>query len=145
MRTYRDAYPGKALIGYVAGVGPLPILMAGGAYAIYNYDGLGSSPDKKSFNSFVRTKLPELWRMNPDDEVADPKENWCLSDPGKRYLIYSLKGGRIEAVIKKGSYQYQWFDNDGNALSKSSLIKIKKNETTKFTTPEGNPALLLLD
>ena len=143
VREYRDRYSEKALIAYVAGVGPLPIMMAGGAYAIYQYDGLTESPKMSSFNHFIKTNLSgDLWKMDPDDHVVvDPKNNWCLSDHEKTYLIYTLDG-HVAARFAKGNYKYRWFSPEGDILTNYENMDTAGN--ISLTSPEKNPALLLI-
>lgn len=146
VREYKALYPDKALMAYVAGVGPMPILMAGGAYAISSYDGMNASKGMGHFIKFVNENLAEeLWKMDADDNVvADSENNWCLSEAGKTYLICSLGGKKVKAKIKKGNYEYGWFDYNGNRLTDSGRIEITTNQATEFSPPQNKPSLLLI-
>jgi hypothetical protein len=144
IREYKDVYPDKALIGYVAGVGPLPILMAGGAYAIYQYDGLQASPKNNVFNDFVSTHLADfLWKMEPADYlVADSDKTWCMANPGNEYLFFSLYGAGVEATLEEGDYSYRWFSPEGKVLTDFKKVKIR--DKLLMIPPDKKPLLLLV-
>ncbi len=80
MREYTDRYPDKAILGWHSGVGPIPILMAGGAQALMRSrssgHGQGASPDRNLLDSFVREHLStSLMNMKPRDGwLADPEQ-----------------------------------------------------------------------
>jgi len=144
VREYKVLYPEKALMAYVAGVGSAPILMAGGAYAITSYDGMNTSKGTDSFVKFVNENLSDqLWKMNIDDTtIADPENNWCLSDPGKTYLVYTLDGARIHMALPHGDYQYRWFCPRGDVLTEHKKIEVRGEIV--FDSP-GEKALLLVE
>ena len=131
-------------MAYVAGVGSAPILMAGGAYAITSYDGMNTSKGTDSFVKFVNENLSDqLWKMNIDDTtIADPENNWCLSDPGKTYLVYTLDGARIHMALPHGDYQYRWFCPRGDVLTEHKKIEVRGEIV--FDSP-GEKALLLVE
>ncbi len=148
VREYRDVYPDKAVMAYHAEVGPLPILMAGGAYVVYSNDGLGlSKPGRgeKSLYAFINEDLgKDLWKMFPDDTVlSDPSQNWCLADPSETYLIYSTSGEAIEAAIEMGDYGYTWLTPSAEPLT-SGQILVTDGGSISISPPENQPALLLI-
>jgi len=145
VREYKQLYPEKALVAYVADVGPAPILMAGGAYAITSYDGMNTSKGMDGFIEFVNRNLSDqLWKMNIDDiTTSDPENNWCLSDPGKTYLVYTLDGSRIHISLPHGDYQYRWFGPEGDVLTEHKRVKV--GGAMYFDSPEEEPALLLVE
>ena len=146
VREYRDKYPEKAHIMYIQGVGPLPILMADGAYAIYQQYGLHTNPSANSFDQFVRAHLSDiLYQITPSNSVlAAPENNWSLAIKGEIYLLYSLAVGAIRATLEEGNYQSKWFDQQGNELVGSGLIAVAKRQEQNFKSSQGKPALLLL-
>ncbi len=143
-REYADEYPDKVIFSWSGNVNPLAVLMAGGGYVSHVADGVGNSPANLKFDKFVNEHLGEiLWKMNPaDDLVSDPENTWCLAEPGKSYLFYSLEGDKFNAELEKGKYKIRWFSPQGKALTDYKNLKVKGE--LSMVTPENKPALLLI-
>ena len=119
VREYRDRFPDKAIVAWHSGVGPIPILMAGGAQALMRNPAAGQSQgvetDRTTLDAFVREHLAAvLMKMTPrDGMVEDSAHNWCLADSRSNVvLIYSLAGPRITLAraLPQKRYQGIWFD-----------------------------------
>jgi len=147
-REYVDAYPGKVIFSWSGKVNPLAVLMAGGGYVSYFADGIGNSPPNNTFDQFVTTHLSDfLWRMIPSqDIVSEPENTWCLAEPGKSYLFYSLKGNEIKAELDKGKYKFRWFSPKGKVLTEFQPTGRQVENTGKLSlrSPGEKPALLLI-
>ncbi|MCD6507784.1 hypothetical protein J7M22_14340 [Candidatus Poribacteria bacterium] len=51
--------------------------------------------------------------MHPTDIVLNnPETTWCLADPSRSYLVYTLNGGEIKLDLSdaQGSFLARWFD-----------------------------------
>ncbi len=118
VREYRDRFPGKAVVGWHSGAGPIPVLMAGGAQALMRNPAAGQSqgeqPDRTTLDAFVREHLSSiLMKMSPlDGLLEDESGNWALSDSrGEHVLLYSLKGPTFTlARALPRTYAGLWFD-----------------------------------
>ena len=152
VREYRDRFPDKAVVAWHGGVGPLPILMAGGAQALMRNPAAGQSqgadPDTTPLDAFVREHLATLlMKMTPRDNLlADAARNWCLADErGESVLIYSLEGEAINfaAPLPRRSYGGVWFDpRTGKTTPVAAPVSAVKGAA--LSKPTGEDWLLLL-
>lgn len=119
VREYRDRFPGKAVVAWHSGAGPIPILMAGGAQALMRNPAAGQSQgaqsDRTKLDSFVRERLSTaLSKMSPlDGLLEEPGDNWCLADArGGTVLVYSLSGPSftLGRPLPRAAYAGLWFD-----------------------------------
>ncbi|HSV13306.1 MAG TPA: DUF6298 domain-containing protein [Tepidisphaeraceae bacterium] len=118
VREYRDRYPDKAIVAWNGGVGPVPILMAGGAQALMRNPsaghGQGRSVDRTPLDAFVREHLaPVLMTMTPVDGVVENgTENWCLADGGRAHLLlFSPRGATLKFAVDVGDgFRGVWFE-----------------------------------
>jgi hypothetical protein len=119
VREYCDRFPEKALVAWHSGVGPIPILMAGGAQALMRNPASGQSQgvetDRTSLDAFVREQLADvLMKMRPRDELLeDNARNWSLSDErSEAVLFYSLSGPAITLArsLPGKALSGIWFD-----------------------------------
>jgi hypothetical protein len=121
VREYRDRFPERAIVAWHGGVGPIPILMAGGAEVLMRNPAAGQSQgvaaDAAAFDQFIRTQLGiVLTRMFPRDGwITDAERNWCLADTGDHVLIYSVSGENIgiDNGFPSGRYEGIWYDPHG--------------------------------
>ncbi|MFL6256280.1 MAG: DUF6298 domain-containing protein [Pyrinomonadaceae bacterium] len=152
VREYRDRFPGKAVVAWHSGVGPIPILMAGGAQALMRNPAAGQSqgeqPDRTKLDPFVREHLAQvLMRMSPlDGLLEDAANNWCLSDAqGDAVLIYTLAGSSLKLArsLPRGAYTGLWFDpRTGDTRPLDAPQSWSKGTT--ISKPSGEDWLLLL-
>ena len=119
VREYRDRFPGRAVVAWHSGAGPIPVLMAGGAQALMRNPAAGQSQgaqsDRTKLDPFVGEHLSRvLMRMSPlDGLLEDAANNWCLSDPrSETVLIYSLNGPSLTLAraLPRTGYVGLWFD-----------------------------------
>jgi hypothetical protein len=148
VREYHDRYPGKAIVAWNGGAGPIPVLMAGGAQAIMQNpsagQGQGRTVDRTPFDDFVHDHLANLlMKMEPRDGVAaDPRQTWCLADEAQSaVLIYSLAGDSIGLVapLRAARYAGLWFDPRTGHTSPVDLPP-----SGELRKPSPDPWLLLL-
>lgn len=101
VREYHDKYPGIALTAWASGHGPVPVLMAGGAQALYRNPMAGHNQghevDRHPLDPFIQKELaPWLAAMEPRDGLAKDPKTWVMSDGGeKQVLVYSPAGSEI--------------------------------------------------
>jgi hypothetical protein len=119
VREYRDRFPGKAVVAWHSGAGPIPVLMAGGAQALTRNPAAGQSQgeqtDRTKLDPFVRGHLSRvLMKMSPRDGLLeDADANWALADErGDTVLLYSLAGSsiRLARALPRTGYDGLWFD-----------------------------------
>ena len=119
VREYRDRFPDKAIVAWYGGVGPIPVLMAGGAQVLMRNPAAGQSqaagPDSTILDGFVREHLANvLMKMVPRDHVLeDAAHAWCLADArSEAVLIYSLAGPTIKIAqpLPHKDFNGMWFD-----------------------------------
>jgi hypothetical protein len=119
VREYHDRYPDKAIVAWHSGVGPVPVLMAGGAEALMRNpsagQGQGKTVDRTPLDAFVREHLARsLMNMQPrDGMMADSGTTWCLVDErAETVLVYSLAGASVKFTpsLPRKPYTGLWFD-----------------------------------
>jgi hypothetical protein len=152
VREYRDRFPDKAIVAWYSGVGPIPVLMAGGAQALMRNPAAGQSqpagPDRTTLDSFVREHLATvLMKMAPQDHVLeDATHTWCLADArGEAVMIYSLAGPTIKLAqsLPHKDFNGLWFDpRTGKAVFLDAPASWGKGTIIKKPS-EGDWLLLL--
>ena len=139
MREYRDRFAEKAIVAWHGGMGPIPVLMAGGAQALMRNPAAGQSQgaasDPAVVGAFVRDHLAEaLMNMTPRDGwLGDPDRNWALADEtAENTLLYSLEGPRISLEIDLPGEVVKalWFDPGAGKTQPAELRgELKKGAT----------------
>jgi hypothetical protein len=150
VREYRDRFPDKAIIAWHGGIGPAPILLAGGA-ACLNRNPTGghgqSTPDRIPFDALIQQYLAtSLMNLLPRDGlVQQPATTWCLSDDrNQTVLIYSLEGATIAfAHSLAGTYSTKWLNPNTGAVDSSNQT-LEPKEGTVLAKPTPGDWLLLL-
>ncbi|HEX8138088.1 MAG TPA: DUF6298 domain-containing protein [Pyrinomonadaceae bacterium] len=152
VREYRDRFPAKAVVAWHSGVGPIPILMAGGAQALMRNPASGQSQgietDRTSLDAFVREYLSDvLMRMRPQDAMLEEgARNWALSDEGSEaVLFYSLSGPGVTLARSLPSKGFSgiWFDPRTGKTSPLVLPPSLDKGTTIQKPSEADWLLLL--
>jgi hypothetical protein len=119
VREYHDRYADKAIVAWNSGVGPVPIMMAGGAEALMRNpsggQGQAKTVDRTPLDAFVREHLARsLMNMQPRDGMAAETETtWCLADDRtETVLVYSLLGASVKftQALPREGYTGLWFD-----------------------------------
>jgi hypothetical protein len=49
-----------------------------------------------------------FWRMKPRQDLVD--NGFCLAEPGRCYLVYLERPGRVNVLVEDGPYQVRWID-----------------------------------
>jgi Family of unknown function (DUF6298)/Putative collagen-binding domain of a collagenase len=152
VREYRDRFPDKAVVAWHSGVGPIPVLMAGGAQALMRNPAAGQSQgietDRTSLDAFVREHLAGvLMKMTPRDDVTeDASRNWCLADErSEAVLLYSLSGPTIKLAraLPTRIFSGTWFD-PRTGKTRPLVAPASWNKGTAIQKPSGEDWLLLL-
>ena len=152
VREYRDRFPDKAIVAWHSGVGPIPILMAGGAQALLRNPAAGQSQgaetDRTLLDAFVREHLATvLMKMTPRDNVlADAARTWCLADDqSDAVLIYSLAGPAITfaQTLRQKEFNGVWFD-PRTGKTRPFEPPVSGNQGTTIQKPTEEDWLLLL-
>jgi Family of unknown function (DUF6298) len=146
VREYTERFPDKAVIAHHAGVGPIPVLMAGGA-AVLLGDSAVAQPtapperDDAAILRFVRENVADaLVQMRPVECATDA---WCLADAsGGASLVYSPSGAQIQwrdALRGTAPRSATWFDPQTGAIQPA---KVSADPT--LDKPTAGAWLLLL-
>ena len=149
VREYRDRFPDKAIIACERGAGVLPIVMAGGAYALFHDEMVNSKPDEDARAVIKFTNTPplstDLFLMGPNDAiVSNSMTNWCLADAvNQSYLIYSSLGDAFDVTLPAGDYTAQWHTPTG--VEQGGSVEINSDGSAETLTPtNGTPALVYI-
>ena len=152
VREYRDRFPDKALVAWYSGVGPIPVLMAGGAQALMRNPAAGQSQaagsDRTIIEGFVREHLATvLMKMSPRDGVLeDAMHTWCLADARSEVvLVYSLAGPtmKLAQALPQKDFNGMWFD-PRNGTTRPLVAPALWNKDTIIQKPSEGDWLLLL-
>lgn len=145
VREYRDRFPEKAIVAEHAGHGPIPILMAGGAYPLL-HDSASSQPlkttrDDTALFAFLREHVADaLATLHPHDDLAE--NAWCLTDEARTtFLVCSLTGDTL--ALKQPLRPFStalWFDPATGTSHRAALAQ----DSTQIKKPTAATWLLLV-
>ena len=169
IREYRLRYPNKAIIQHhkVEIEKMWAFLMGGGSMIIAGMQYPDSKPPKKPWDppdsyvapeeaaiilptyDFIKTYLSKaLAKMRPTDIVLLNRDNnWCLADKGENYLVFALKGGRIDLDLskaQKASFTVKLFNPRNGNLIPAGTVKIIDDSKISFDAPDGECRVLWL-
>ncbi|MHC4643413.1 MAG: putative collagen-binding domain-containing protein [Planctomycetota bacterium] len=86
--------------------------------------------------------------MRPTDIVLLNRDsNWCLADKGENYLVFALKGGRIDLDLSKAqqtSFTAKFFNPRNGNLIPAGTGKIIDDSKISFDAPDGERRVLWL-
>ncbi len=163
VRTYRDQYPGKAIIDAVSAdrKRSWAFLMAGGGMLVRGQISYPNFEDPVNYiqpadveiilptYSFIRRYLAHaLPMMRPADIVEAPSHPaWCLADTGKTYLVYAPAGGTftLDLANAEGAFAAAWFDPRNGELHKLGNGPVMGGQKVSFTTPDEQDWALWLE
>jgi len=102
----------------------------------------------QSTYDFIRANLATtLQKMKPQDlTLNNPERNWCLADANKTYLVYALKGGRIQLDLSaaSGTFTARWFNPRTGELSDAGRGSVAAGKTVTFNAPDHSDWVLWL-
>lgn len=112
------------------------------------YDGvvLGSRFDPK-FEPIRRSMGYALkFALRMDLNKCKPAvTGYCLSNPGRQYLIYQSKAGEsVKLQLKSSEYNFEWFDPDSGKTVTSGEIRGDENKETAFNNPSKADTVLFV-
>jgi hypothetical protein len=81
----------------------------------------------------------EIFKLQPDLEAVD--NGYCLSEEGKRYLVYLPSGGSVKLQAPVGHYRAQWIDGRDTSIRSAAIPCSPGNS---ISSPEGGDDWLLL-
>ncbi len=73
----------------------------------------------------------DWWKTNPHDELVNHGDE-CLAEPGKLYVIYLPRGGKVTVKLEPGSYSAEWF----NAATGQRFPLAEDASGPSWTSPE---------
>jgi hypothetical protein len=158
---YRSKHPSKAIIHGLAGTRQhaWAALMRGASMMVGQmpYPGKKDPPTYISPEhsqaiqptyDFIRKHLAEsLPRMKPAKLLRDkPKQNWCLTDGNRIYVVYLSKGGkfRLDLSATPAMFKAQWFNPRTGKLSDANGGRVNGGAVVSLTAPDGNDWALWL-
>lgn len=151
VREYRDKYPDKAIVAYHGGVGPIPILMAGGAQCLNRNPTAGhnqSTIDRAAADPIIQQHFgPLLMNLVPKDGLTEsPATTWCLADEKNQTLIfYSLEGKEITfARLLDRTYKATWL-NPQTGETQPITDPVKSAPQTSLQKPTGQDWFLVME
>jgi len=163
VREYRLRYPQKAIIHQIAASRQqtMAFLMGGGSMLI-RYLSYPENQDPPTYiapadsqiilpvYNFINKYLSyhALIQTAPNDSILiNPQQNFCLAQPGKFYLIYSLTPDPIQIKITHSisTYYAQWLNIETGKLTRASENPVKSNTLTTITPPDQGDWLLYLN
>jgi hypothetical protein len=114
VREYSEKYPDVAVLANHAGQGPIPILMARGAYPLIG-DFAAAQPlkterDDRALFAFLRDRVGRA-KLDLQPVVGMPPGSWALAAAGK-WLVYSSTGDAVERPkpLTGKSFEGWWFN-----------------------------------
>ncbi len=151
VREYHDRFPDKAIVAWNGGVGPAPILFAGGAECL-NRNPTGGHGQRNSdlipFDAMVQKQLGStLMNLLPrDGVVANATTTWCLSDQATHtVVVYSLDGKEITfAQALEGHYSARWL-NPRTGVSQAIAEPLTPKQQMSIPKPTAEPWILLME
>jgi|WetSurMetagenome_2_1015567.scaffolds.fasta_scaffold13592_2 hypothetical protein len=98
--------------------------------------------------SRVMNNEVKFFRMGPADSLLsghDPHRVWCLSEPGKQYLIFSIKGSPFKLQLAAGKYKSNlWINAETGADQIIPAVTASYNKLSTFTPPDTTTDWVML-
>ena len=82
------------------------------------------------YDFFMRT---EWWKTAPNNALVDG-DNLCLAEPGRQYIVYLPKGGKVMVKLEPGNYRASRYDPLTGKLSEIGDVT-----GGPWTAPESHP------
>lgn len=90
--------------------------------------------------SDVMNKELVFYTMSPSDLLLSEHDNkrvWCLSEPGKQYLVFAAQGGSFNLQLAKGKYKNnKWIDTKSGLSKTIPFISERNTANKRFTPPD---------
>lgn len=169
IREYRLLYPNIAIIQHhaVELEKAWAFLMGGGSMIIAGMQYPDSQPPKEPWEppssyiapeeagiilptyNFINAHLGgSLPKMRPKDIILTSRDNnWCLSDGEDNYLVFALKGGRIDLDLSEAPeahFAAKWFDPRKGTLNPAGNNRIIGGRKISLEAPDAECLVLWL-
>ena len=90
----------------------------------------------------IYARQMDLAAATPQNELSSTK--YCLSNPGKEYLIYQPDSSKTFTVnLLGGKYNYEWFNPTSGNVAEMGSFEVA-NGTKTFNAPFGGDAVLYI-
>jgi hypothetical protein len=89
-------------------------------------------------------KRTDYWRMAPHLELV-PKTDACLADPGREYVVYAPRGGRVSVEIAAGTYTTRWLNPTTGATLDAKTTTGPAALRMESPLPDGQDVVLHLE
>ncbi|WP_372772644.1 DUF5060 domain-containing protein [Mangrovibacterium sp.] len=90
----------------------------------------------------------QFYTMNPADSLlsgCDSKAVWCLAEPSRQYLVFSIAGKPFNLQVEKGNYaSCKWINTINGDIQTNAPISVATNETILFSPPDQQNDWVLL-
>jgi uncharacterized protein DUF6298 len=100
--------------------------------------------------SFIRKTLgfarryaekTDLSGMSPRGDLSSTR--YALANPGSEYLIYQPGSGGFTVSVKRGRYDYEWFDPSKGSVAATGSLNATASKT-RFSPPFAGSAVLYI-
>ncbi len=99
--------------------------------------------DIRRLVDFFTKTVPAYWTLSPDTlSLKNPRRTYCLSEPGRQYIVYAADGGNVTLTLPAGTYQRIQLDPATGRQQLSQLVV--NGQPLTFSVPPGNDIVLLL-
>ncbi len=104
---------------------------------IYSQD-FDAAPDVGVAANFFRSRIKNLGRLEPNDNLVTSGSAIAAADPGKEYVIYMNNENSISVNLSNSSNSFsaQWHDPINGAMS--NTFYVNGGNTVSFTSPGTN-------
>jgi hypothetical protein len=90
----------------------------------------------------IYARQMDLTTVTPQNDLSSTK--YCLSNPGKEYLIYQPDSSKTFTVdLLGGNYNYEWFNPSIGNVAEMGSFEVA-NGTKAFNAPFGGDAILYI-
>ncbi len=90
----------------------------------------------------------QFYNMIPADSLLtshDNKKVWCLAEPGKQYLVFSISGTPFKLELEKGVYiTTKWLNTKNGDIQNMPPFSVSDHKSVQFTPPDSATDWVLL-
>jgi hypothetical protein len=84
----------------------------------------------------------DLASMTPTDDTSICSSGYCLQSPGREYVVWHDRQGRLRLLLSAGTYRVRWLDPVSGSEIASERLTLSKRYSRQFTPPESRPLVL---
>lgn len=97
---------------------------------------------RRLVNFFTKT-VPSYWTLSPDTlSLTNTPRIYCLSEPGRHYVVYAADGGTASLTLPMGMYQVTQLD-PATGEQQQREQTVQAGQPVTLSLPTGRDAVLL--